>query len=176
MGWNRSEIFLADASIIFPASRFTIQTSVQNGRQKIMKKTFAFILSAGLIAAIGTISISCAPTAPQTTYDNRLLTAPSTLSLTATDSLNTAGIALACGCSFEPLVITGYGGDTSGIRFSFTEPLTADTNEHTLQAEIYPTVSKNKVPDSAWIAVEYNDSSTPFGTMLYDTIRVYASY
>jgi len=141
-----------------------------------MKKTFSFILSAGMIAAIGTISISCAPTAQPDTYNNRLLTAPSSLSLTATDSMNTAGIALACGCSFEPLVITGYGGDTAGIRFSFTEPVTTDTNEHYIQAEIYPSISNNHVPDSAWIALEYNDTNTPFGTMLYDTIRVYASY
>jgi hypothetical protein len=141
-----------------------------------MKKIFAFILSAGLIAAVGTISISCAPSASPETYDNRLLSAPSSLTLTPTDSLQTSGIALFCGCTFQPLVITGYGGDTTNIRFSFQEVLTALINEHTLQAEIYPSSLQGHAADSAWIALSYNDSSTPLGTMLYDTIRVYASY
>jgi hypothetical protein len=142
---------------------------------KLMKKIFAFILSAGLIAAIGTSSISCAPTETPQGYDGKLLSAPSTISLTPTDSLNTAGIALACGCPFEPLVITGYGGDTTNIRFSCADTA-ASINEHSLQAEIYPSKLVAHDTVTAWIAISYNDTKTPFGTMLYDTISATASY
>jgi hypothetical protein len=141
-----------------------------------MKKIFAFILSAGLIAAIGTISNSCAPSPPMDGNDLYLAGSAQTLNLTRTDSALMSYILVqGCTCTFGPLIITGYGGDTSKIHFNFLDSLDWMIRPHTLQATIFPSAIKNSGSDSAWIELFYKDQSAA-GASLYDTIRAYASY
>ena len=157
-------------------SRFSIKASTKYGRQIVMKKIFVFALSVGLISGIGGCSSLFPPTQPPETNVLELTGSISSLNLTRTDSSQESDIAVeGCTCTFGPLIVTAYGGDTSDIHFSFIEPLTDVIRPHTLQAEIFPSVLKNSGIDSAWVAILYYDQSAG-GGVLYDTIRAYANY
>ena len=147
-----------------------------------MKKLVILALFAAIAAVVGTSCNSCAPTEPAVPDTTKLLSAPSSVTLTWTstskvDSSSTVSVGLNCGCPFAYTVI-GYGGDTSVIHFNISD--FADTmTTHSLPTTIYP--SKLPVgPDTttAWIALMTWDERTPTnpGTQLFDTIRVTAIY
>ena len=73
-------------------------------------------------------------------------------------------------------MVTSYGGDTANIHFNFNEPLTASITNHTLQATFHPLLLKGHGSETAWIMLSYNNTKTPYGTMLYDTIGAIATY
>jgi hypothetical protein len=139
-----------------------------------MKKIFVLSLSAGLIVGFSASLNSCSSS--EEIVPLQLLSAPSILNLSRSDSSQESEVALNCGCNFAPLLITGYGGDTTDIRFSFDDKLDSLIQEHTIQAAISPSKLKSSGSQSAWIAVSWNDSASPIGTILFDTIRVTANY
>jgi hypothetical protein len=147
-----------------------------------MKKIISLVLFAALVAAIGASTNSCSPTAPNETDTTRLVSAPSTISLTwlstsKLDSSSSALVKLTCGCPYAYSVIS-YGGDTSVIHFNVSD--FADTiSTHTVSATIYPSslpVGPDTV-DASVIIMTWDDKtqSNP-GTPLYDTVRATAIY
>ena|ERR1700733_4887364 len=139
-----------------------------------MKKIFALILSACLLAAIGTISNSCAPSETPEVDTTRLVSSPSSLSLTAGDSAGAASVFLTCGCNYEPLVVTGYG-DTSVIHFSYGDTsLTTSIQSHPVYVNIHPSVNSHDTSNS-WVSLAYQDESAG-GSLLLDTVFVSAKY
>ncbi len=141
----------------------------------MLKKILTVVLSIGPFVAISLTSNSCAPT-PPTGPATTLYAAPSNLTLTRTDSTGSSAIGLSCGCPFD-LTVTGYGGDTSKIHFSFGERLDTPITTHNLSVKIIPS-SFPAGPDTitAWIGLYYRSDSTASsrGTPLYDTVRVTA--
>jgi hypothetical protein len=146
------------------------------------------IISLALIAAIGFGANSCSPTEPTAIQPVKLISDPSSDTLTRSDSSNTVALVLNCGCPFGsddtisrypvstvagPLFVSGYG-DTNIIHFSFKEPLTTTTGVHTIIASIEPTTLKSSGSSSSWIAFYVLPSADT--TPLYDTIRSTAIY
>jgi hypothetical protein len=147
-----------------------------------MKNLVILTFLAIMAAAVGTSCNSCAPTAPTEPDTTRMLSAPSSVTLTWTttskvDSTSTVVVGLNCGCPFAYTVI-GYGGDTSVIHFNVSD--FADTmTTHSLPITIYPSLLPiGPVTTTAWIALMTWNQRTPTnpGTQLFDTIRVTAIY
>ena|ERR1017187_623823 len=101
-----------------------------------MKEKFAFLLSSGLAAAVGTIWNSWAPTQTLEGDTTRLTVTPSSLILARSDSLQESSVTISCPCCFAPLVTTRYGWDTSIIHFSFKEARTDTISLHTVTVRI----------------------------------------
>jgi hypothetical protein len=152
-----------------------------------IKKIITVVFFAVLAAAIGSSTNSCAPTEPLQIDTTRLVSAPSSDTLTRADSLQSVALNLTCGCPFGPpdtiskndpvtiagpLIVTGYG-DTGVIHFSFNEPLTTSVVYHTIYSTIDPTALKSAGSSSSWIAFYYLHNGVK---QLYDTIRVTANY
>jgi hypothetical protein len=139
----------------------------------LMKKLVIIAFFALIAAVVGANCNSCAPTSPNEVDTTKLISAPSSATLTRSDSTASFSVSLTCGCNFGPLIVTGYG-DTSKIHFRFNEPLTdATINIHTIIASIFPTSITGSGSDTSWIALYYLHNSTYH---LYDTIRVIANY
>ena len=138
-----------------------------------MKKLVILALFTMIAAVVGANCNSCAPTSPNEVDTTKLISAPSSATLTRTDSTASFSVGLTCGCNFGPLVVTGYG-DTSKIHFRFNEPLTdATVNIHTIIASISPTSIVGSGSDTSWIALYYLHNSI---YKLYDTIEVIVNY
>src|ERR1700733_12154996 len=120
-----------------------------------MKKLFSVLLFFCLIAVIGASLYSCSQTTTGITV--QLLSAPSSLSLTRTDSSQLSEVGLSCGCNFDSLVATGYVGATDVIHFSFKDAITANPTVHGISATIFPSNLKSPGSDSAWIALFYRE-------------------
>jgi hypothetical protein len=125
-----------------------------------MNKFFSIVS----VVIIGLYFSGCAPTPPEPTK-NSLYHTPTSQTLTKTDSTRTTSAVLVCGCPF-PLVIDGYGGDTSYIHYSI--PTAADTlSAHTITvtAKPYGLVAATY---TSWIAIATPDPNVKF---LRDTLR-----
>ncbi len=131
----------------------------------------------GIFATLSAVAISCAPTAPSSPATT-FYSAPSNLPLDTTHPANTSAIALSCGCPFA-ITVTGYGGDTNIIHFSFNEPLDTMITTHQISASISSPYPAGPDTVTAWIGLyTANDSvsaSNP-GSPLYDTLRATAIY
>ena len=141
-------------------------------------KILRLFLLAGMLSFSVLMADSCAPTAPKETGTTSLVSTPSSLTLTRTDSSQSSVTGLTCGCSYL-LSVTGYGGDTNVIHFSFAERRDTLITLHTVIVTIHPSTLVGSGKDSAWIALYTpNDSINPAtrGTPLYDTLRVNATY
>jgi hypothetical protein len=153
----------------------------------MLKRIITLALFAAFGAAVGTGTNSCAPPESLQQDTTRLVSNPLSDTLTRMDSSQSAAINLTCFCPFGPpdtisksnpvtiagpLIVTGYG-DTSIIRFSFNEPLTAPIISHTIYASIDPAALKSAGSSSSWIAFYYLHNGVK---QLYDTIRVTANY
>ncbi len=134
-------------------------------------------LLCGLLLLGGVTSESCAPTAPPDNGIVSLVSTPSSLALTRTDSSQGSSTGLTCGCGFF-LSVLGYGGDTSVIHFSFGERRDTLITIHNVIATFNPSRLAGTGSDSAWIALYTPNDSTQTnpGTPLYDTLRVKATY
>jgi hypothetical protein len=147
-----------------------------------MKKIISLVLFAAFVAAIGVGTNSCSPTAPNQTDTTRLVSSPSSISLTwfstsKLDSSSSASVSLTCGCPYAYSIIS-YGGDTSVIHFNVSD--FADTiSTHTVSATIYPSslpVGPDTVAASVILMTWDDKTQSNPGTELFDTIRATAIY
>lgn len=125
-----------------------------------MNKFFSIVS----VVTIGLYFSGCAPTPPEPAT-NALHHSPANETLTKTDSVRQTSAALVCGCPF-PLVIEGYGGDTSYIHYSI--PTAADTlSAHTITITAKP---YGLAPGTytSWMAIATPDPNVKF---LRDTLR-----
>jgi hypothetical protein len=146
---------------------------------KTMKKIISLAFSTALFAALVMGFNGCAPTAAPEQDTTVIQSAPSSLSLTRTDSLQSSSISLSCGCKFGPfyvssgpLKVIGYG-DTSVIHFFFADSIDSLAYNHTLVATIVPSALTSSGSSTSWIALYFDDLGQ---YPLYDTVRVTATY
>ncbi len=147
-----------------------------------MKKIVFLAIFATLVAAIGTGTNSCAPTSPLVPDTTKLVSAPSSATITwvgtsKVDSVAGFSVGLTCGCPFAYTVVS-YGDDTSVIHFNVGDGPDSLTT-HTVTANIYPS-QLPAGPDtvSAWVVLMtwHDRTSSSTGIQLFDTIRVTAIY
>ncbi len=147
-----------------------------------MKKIISLVLFAALVAAIGASTNSCSPTAPNETDTTRLVSTPSSISLTwlstsKLDSSGSASVSLTCGCAYVYSIIS-YSGDTNAIHFNVSDSAQS-VSTHTVSATIYPSslpVGPDTVAASVIIMTWDDKTQSSAGTPLYDTVRATAIY